>query len=107
MTPCPTRDEVVRTDLTPEQVATLDEEATVWASFTDVQADAIRTTATRHLRDPLELALEMFPLLHEPATPASVGGDSAVKEDLTPTTELPLLHPESFTVVFTTSGSPS
>ena len=97
----------IRTDLTPEQIATLDEEATVWASFTDVQADAIRATATRHLRDPLELALEMFPLLHEPATPASAGTESIVKDDLTPTTELPVLHPESFTVVFTTSGSHS
>ncbi len=107
MTPCPTRDEVVRTDLTPEQIATLDEEATVWASFTDVQADAIRATATRHFRDPLELALEMFPLLYEPATPLSAAGDSTVKEDLTPTTELPVLHPDTFTVVFTASGSPS
>lgn len=97
----------IRTDLTPEQVATLDEEATVWASFTDVQADAIRATATRHLRDPLELALEMFPLLYEPATPASAGTDSTVKDDLTPTTELPRVHPDTFTVVFTTSGSPS
>ncbi len=96
----------IRTDLTPEQIATLDEEATVWASFTDVQADAIRATATRHLRDPLELALEMFPLLHEPATPASAGTDSTVKDDLTPTTELPAAEPGTYTVTFYASGGP-
>ncbi len=55
---------VIRTDLTPEQIAKLDEEANVWAAFTPVQADAIRATAAQHLRDPLELALEFFPLLH-------------------------------------------
>ena len=60
-----TEEPVIRTDLTPEQLATLEEEAAVWAAFTPVQADAVRATAAQHLRDPLELALEMWPLLRD------------------------------------------
>ncbi len=93
-------------DLTPEDLATLQEEAAVWAEFTPVQADAIRATAEKHLRDPLELALEMFPLLYEPATPPSASVDSAVKEDLTLTTELPAAEPETFSITFYASGGP-
>lgn len=96
-----------RTDLTPEQLASLDEEATVWAAFTDVQAEAIWATAEKHLRDPLEMALEFFPMLHEPATPPSADSDSTVKEPLTPTVELPVVRPITQTITFHVGSAPS
>lgn len=35
---------------------------TAWASFSDIQADAVRATAAKHLRDADELAEELAPL---------------------------------------------
>lgn len=40
---------------------------TVWATLTDVQADAVHATAVLHLRDPGELAAELAPLLQDRA----------------------------------------
>ncbi len=94
---------VIRTDLTPEQIAKLDEEANVWAAFTSIQADAVRATATLHLRDPLELALEFFPLLHEPASQASASTDSTVNDALTGACDLSTAPTETFAVSFSTA----
>lgn len=49
----------------PEVAARITEEAAVWEHLTSVQADAVRATAARCLRDPLELAVELFPLLRD------------------------------------------
>ncbi len=98
-----TDDAVIRDDLTPEQIATLDEEARVWAAFTPVQADAIRATAAVHLRDPLELVLEFFPLLHKPASQAQASADSTVKDALTGACDLTTAPTETFAVSFSTA----
>ncbi len=56
---------MVRTVTDPETLAREVEEANVWRQLTPVQEEAVRATAAQHLRDPVELAVELFPLLRE------------------------------------------
>lgn len=79
--------------------------------FTPIQWAALQATAGRHLRDPEELGREMRSLVWidplEEQARAAAAVESAVKEDLTPTTELPAIDPERFTVTFYAAGGPS
>ena len=83
---------------------------TVADDFTPVQWDALKATAAKHLRDPEELGRELRSLVwidpDDHRIPAPAGTDSAVKEDLTPTTELPVTEPTTYSVTFYASGGP-
>ncbi len=83
---------------------------TVSEDYTPVQWEALKATAAQHLRDPEELGREIRPLVwidpDDHRTPAPAGTDSAVKEDLTPTTELIAIRPETYAVTFYASGGP-
>ncbi len=78
--------------------------------FTPVQWAAIQATATRHLRDPEELGRELRSLVwidpDDHRVPAPAGTDSAVKEPLTPPTELIPTEPTTYAVTFYASGGP-
>lgn len=70
--------------------------STVWQSLSDVQADAVRATAAKHLRDPDELATELSYLFTRP-----------LPEPVVPDPDPPVTVPtqEARTVTFTTSLS--
>ncbi len=82
----------------------------VTEGLTPVQWAAVQATATRHLRDSEELGRELLPLLfidpmEEQDRPAATT-DSTVNDDLTPTTELPVIRPESYAITFHATGAP-